>query len=856
VTTGSTAPAGLPPSGLDGIDPRWSRLVTTPELDGVGRTWHVLDNQVVDPAVTLLCVHGNPTWSYLWRDLIARAPSHIRVIAIDHLDMGYSERTGTTRRLQQRIDDLCALTDELDLTGPVVTVAHDWGGPISLGWGERHRDQLGGIVLMNTAVHQPSGSPAPKLIRMVRAPGVLERICTTTPTFIRGTMALTRPRVARTIREAYEAPYRSADRRAAIAAFVEDIPLDEDHPSQPVLDRVAADLEQLSDLPALLLWGPSDPVFSDLYLWDLAARLPSAKIHRFIGAGHVTPEDADVASAVYAWVDHFEHPAPQASAGEEREPLWAGLDRRASDDTFAIVEMDTDGEEASISFAGLDADVRRVAAGLADLGVTKGTRVALLIPPGIDLAVCLYACWRTSAVVVVVDAGLGVRGMGRALASANPAYLIGNPQALAVARTMRWPGIRIASVTLDQARKRVLAVRSTLPDLRHTGDGRPAPPAPGPLDVAAVGFTSGATGPAKGVVYRHHQLQAQRDVLVGLYGIRPEDSLVAAFGPFALFGPAMGIPSVVPDMKATSPGSLTAQALADAARAIDATLVFASPAALSSVVETAGEMSPGQVAAMTRIRLLMSAGAPVPAAILRATGEVMSNAEMHSPYGMTEVLPVADISLREIEAVPEGDGVCVGHPVPGVRVAISPLDPEGRATRPLTEGSGVVGEVCVRAAHMRDGYDRLWMTEDGASQPAGWHRSGDVGHIDDDGRLWIEGRIGHIVTTAAGPVTPVGIEHAVSELSDVAQAAVVGVGPSGTQQVVVVAVPTVHRRRADLADEDLADRVRARAGDVDVAAVLVVPSLPVDKRHNSKIDRIRVARWAAGVLAGGRMGRI
>jgi acyl-coenzyme A synthetase/AMP-(fatty) acid ligase len=421
---------------------------------------------------------------------------------------------------------------------------------------------------------------------------------------------------------------------------------------------------------------------------------------------------------------------------------------------------------------------------------------------------------------------------------------------------MGWPGIRIASVTLDQARKRVLAVRSTLPDLRRRGEGRPTPPAPGPLDVAAVGFTSGATGPAKGVVYRHHQLQAQRDALVGLYGIRPGDSLVAAFGPFALFGPAMGIPSVVPDMKVTSPGSLTARALADAARAIDATLVFASPAALSSVVETAGEMSPGQVAAMTRIRLLMSAGAPVPAAILRATGEVMPNAEMHSPYGMTEVLPVADISLLEIEAVPEGDGVCVGHPAPGVRVAISPLDPEGRATRPLTEESGVVGEVCVRAAHMRDGYDRLWMTENEASQPAGWHRSGDVGHIDDDGRLWIEGRIGHIVTTAAGPVTPVGIEHAVSELSGIAQAAVVGVGPSGTQQVVVVAVPTVHRRRADLADEDLADRVRARAGDVDVAAVLVVPSLPVDKRHNSKIDRTRVARWAAGVLAGGRMGRI
>jgi acyl-coenzyme A synthetase/AMP-(fatty) acid ligase len=709
---------------------------------------------------------------------------------------------------------------------------------------------------MNTAIHQPAGSPAPILIRMVRTPGILERICATTPTFIRGTMALTRPRVAQPIRDAYEAPYRSADRRAAIAAFVEDIPLDDDHPSQAVLNRVAADLDQFADVPALLLWGPSDPVFSDLYLWDLAARLPNADIHRFIGAGHLTPEDADVASAIYAWVDQFERPAREDSEGREREPLWAGIDRRAGDDTAAIVELGSHGEQASISFAELDADVRRLAAGLADLGVAGGTRVALLIPPGIDLAVCLYACWRMGAVVVIADAGLGARGMGRALAGANPTYLIGTPKALALARTMRWPGIRVATTTLDRARKGVLGVRATLADLRCRGEGRPAPPIPASLDVAAVGFTSGATGPAKGVVYRHRQLQAQRDVLIDLYGIRPDDGLVAAFGPFALFGPAMGIPSAVPDMKVTSPGSLTARSLADAATAIDASLVFASPAALRNVVETAGEMSANQAEALTRVRVLMSAGAPVPAAVLRTVGELMPDAELHSPYGMTEVLPVADISLAETEIVPGGNGVCVGYPVAGARVAISPLDAEGKPTGSLMEESGVVGEVCIQAAHMRDGYDKLWMTENDASRPAGWHRSGDVGHIDDDGRIWIEGRVGHIVTRATGPVTPIGIEHAVAEISEIAQAAVVGVGPAGTQQVVIVVVPAAHLRRADLADEDLADRVRARAGDIDVAAVLVVPSIPVDKRHNSKIDRTRVARWAERVLSGGRMGRI
>ena len=115
--------------------------------------------------------------------------------------------------------------------------------------------------------------------------------------------------------------------------------------------------------------------------------------------------------------------------------------------------------------------------------------------------------------------------------------------------------------------------------------------------------------------------------------------------------------------------------------------------------------------------------------------------------------------------------------------------------------------------------------------------------------------MGDIVTTPDGPATPVGIEQAVSTLSAVREAAAVGIGPAGTQQLVVVAVPVAHLRRPDLADEALADRVRATTGR-EVAAVLVTPSLPVDQRHNSKIDRPRIARWAEGILAGGRIGPI
>lgn len=853
MTGGAAAPASLPPPGLPGLDSSWSRLVTVPELDDAGRTFHVLDNRVSDPVVTLLCVHGNPSWSYLWRDVIGQAPDDVRVIAVDHLDMGYSERTATTRRLDRRIDDLGTLTDHLEIDGPVVIVAHDWGGPISLGWALHHREDLAGIVLANTGVHQPTGAPAPRVIRMVRAAPVLDSMAVKTSAFVRGAIEMSRHRPPPGVRRAYLAPYSSPDRRAAIGEFVADIPLEPDHPSAPALDSIAAGLADLADVPALLLWGSSDPVFSDLYLHDLEARLPRADVHRFAGARHYVTEDADVAEVVHRWVGRLGEPALEPAIPDPGAPLWEGLTRRAGDDDPAVIEMAAEGPGRSISFAELAMDVDRVAAGLHRSGVRLGDRVALLIPPGVDLTVCLYACWRMGAVTVVADAGLGPRGMGRALESAAPDYLIGIPRALAAARVMGWPGRRIAVDAPSDAARAVLGIWSSVDELRRLGDGHVTPPAPTPDDLAAIVFTSGATGPAKGVRYRHRQAQAQRDALMAVYGIGPADRLVAAFAPFALYGPAMGISSVVPDMDVTSPGSLDATALGDAVQALGASLIFASPAALANVWATSDRLSGLHREALANVRLLMSAGAPVSPGLLRRAAGLMPNAEPHTPYGMTEVLPVADITLAGIIEAGPGRGVCVGPPIEGVSVMIDPLDRSGRPCGEPTEDPGVSGEVCVRAAHVKDGYDRLWATQDASARPAGWHRSGDVGHLDPEGRLWIEGRLVHVIAGEAGPITPVAIEQAAKSVESVERAAAVGVGPVGTQQVAVVLETGTHR--PGLAPQGLADEVRA-AVDVDVAAVLVVPALPVDIRHNSKIDRTRVAEWAAGVLSGGRFGRL
>jgi acyl-coenzyme A synthetase/AMP-(fatty) acid ligase/pimeloyl-ACP methyl ester carboxylesterase len=897
VTAALRMPAALPPSGLAGLDASWSRLVEAVDADGVTRTWHVLDSAAgsvpsvgsdgpaakAEPVGALLCVHGNPTWSYLWRELLAHPPAGWRVLAVDHLDMGFSERTGTVRGLTRRIEDLSALTAAVGLTGPVVTVAHDWGGPISLGWALAHRDQLAGVVLTNTAVHHPAGSPAPALIRLVSARVVLGPVTRRTQLFIRGTLALGHPRLPADVRAGYLAPYAGANRRRAIAGFVEDIPLDPAHPSWATLQAVAAGLPALAGVPSLALWGPRDPVFGDRYLRDLVTRLPHAAVHRFEGAGHLVAEDAEVAETVAAWVGDLpgsstttptQPPAspPGATASGSprrrdvagdgaRRPLWSALVERgnssgASDVSAAVVEMSpTGGRPRTISWALLERRVRELAAGLTGAGVHQGDRVVLLVPPGADLTAAVYACWRAGAVIVVADAGLGLGGLHRAVRGAWPEHVIAVGRGLAAARALGWPGQRIAAGALDRATRRALGARTHLAELAEQGSGRPLPEPP-PADAdAAVLFTSGATGAAKGVVYRHHQLEAQRDALAKTYGVGTQDRFVAAFAPFALYGPALGIATVVPAMAVTAPRTLTATALAEAAAAIEATMVFASPAALVNVLATAGSLDERDRAALAGVRLLLSAGAPVPAAVLRRAGELMPRAQLHTPYGMTEALPVTDATLEAIEEAGAGNGICVGRPVDGVTVALHPLGADGRAQATQSREPGVTGEIAVQAAHVKDRYDRLWLTERASAHNPGWHRTGDVGHLDTEGRLWVEGRVGHVITTADGPRTPAGIEQRVQGLSAVRLAAAVGVGPPGVQQVVVVIETDPPTPYVGLAPAGLAIRVRGQAR-VDVAAVLTVPALPVDIRHNSKIDRTRVARWAADLLAGGRLRRL
>ncbi|MBO9041437.1 alpha/beta fold hydrolase [Curtobacterium flaccumfaciens pv. flaccumfaciens] len=893
----STAPATQPPS-LPGLDPAWSRLVTVPEWSGdrsggtdrAARTWHLLDTAGalaalgVEPVGTILCVHGNPTWSYLWRSVLrtslevaqAGGPAW-RVVAVDQLDMGFSERTGVERGLAQRVADLGALTDELGLTGPVVTLGHDWGGVVSLGWAVDHPDVLAAAMTCNTAVHQPDDAPIPAPLRLALGPGMLGRATVVTPAFLETTLAIAHPKLDRATADGYRAPYRGAARRGGIGGFVADIPVDARHRSAPELDRIAAGVAAL-DVPVLLLWGPRDPVFLERYLDDLTERVPHADVHRFEGAGHLLPEDADVAGAVFDWLgDRLPDggrpaqaptglhsavdPGPPAQA---TPPLWARLDELRERDEPALVEMAAAGGPRTITWRLLARRVDEIAAGLDDLGVRSGDRVSLLVTPGADLTAVLYACVRIGAVVVVADAGLGLGGLTRAVRGARPDWIIGALPGLGAARALGWPGRRIATVSLPAPARKALRVEHTLVDVARRGARRLAhgtalPAAPSSDAPAAVLFTSGSTGPAKGVVYTHGQLSAVRDALATQYDVGVGTGLVAGFAPFALLGPALGARSVAPDMDVTAPRTLTAKAVAASVAAADATVVFLSPAALANVVATASELTDADRRALRGVRLFLSAGAPVSAALLTAATELMPNASAHTPYGMTEGLLMTDVDLDGVRAAGRSDdeGICVGVPAANVRVRIAPLDGSGRSTGALTDEPGVTGEIVVAAPHVRDHYDRLWRTDRvsrlGVDDPRG-HRTGDVGHLDAAGRIWVEGRLQHVLTTPDGVVTPVGPEQRIEGVDGVGRAGVAGIGPVGTQQVVAVVETDPAVRRPGLASPQLAAAVRAAAG-VRLAAVLVVPVLPTDIRHNSKVDRTRLSRWAGSVLSGGRIVR-
>lgn len=507
------------------------------------------------------------------------------------------------------------------------------------------------------------------------------------------------------------------------------------------------------------------------------------------------------------------------------------------------------------TFRELDEDSTRIAGGLQSLGVVPGTRLALLVPQGLDFLSLVFALLKSGAVAVLIDPGMGRSNAIRCLAEADLEGFVAIPlaHAVRVALRRRFPRSRI-HVT---AGRRWFWGGATLESLRRSSLESYRPPPTTPDDPAAVIFTTGSTGPPKGVLYRHRNFSHQADEIRDHYGIKPGELDLPGFPLFALFNVAMGVTTVIPEMDPTRPADVVPKNVIEPLRDWQIPQAFGSPALWNTVgrhCEQTGERMP-------TLRRVLSAGAPVPPHVLkRLHAAIAPDGEVHTPYGATEALPVASIGSREVlgetaAATADGAGVCVGRRFPGIewkviRIDDGPLE-QIEQVEPLPRGE--IGELMVRGPVVTTEYvtrresNALHKVRDGQTI---WHRMGDVGYLDEQDRFWFCGRKAHRVRTGSETLFTIPSEAIVNQHPAVYRSALVGVGPSDRQRPVVVVETWPEHRPRGRQDQDrllheLRERAASHALTRSLRTFLWHPSLPVDIRHNSKIFREKLAVWAS-----------
>ena len=515
-------------------------------------------------------------------------------------------------------------------------------------------------------------------------------------------------------------------------------------------------------------------------------------------------------------------------------------------------------EHRAITFAELHADSDAVAHGLSAANVTRGTRAALMVPPSPDFFALTFALLKVGAVPVLIDPGMGTNNLGKCIDEAEPAAFIGIAKAHAARRLLGW-GRKTVRTTVNVGRWRMYC-HTSLARLREAGRKRGpwTVPDPGATEPAAILFTSGSTGPAKGVVYTHGIFAAQVRMLKDTYGIEPGEIDLCTFPLFALFAPALGMTCVIPDMDATRPAQLDPYKAAAQLKQFGATNLFGSPA----VIRRLGKLTdPAPLASLKRV---ISAGAPASAsAVERFVRLLPDGAEVFTPYGATEALPVANIGSREIlsetrQLTEQGKGVCVGRPVAGMDVRVIRItdEPIAEWSDALLAAPGEVGEFVVRGPVVtRQYYNRpdatkLAKIRDPQTGEV-MHRMGDVGYVDDRGRLWFCGRKSHRVVTPHGTLFTDTVEPVFNLGKLIGRTALVGVRRgSVTYPVLCVEKPNWPSPKDDaLTTEAIEECLRQRAGATfhteRITTYLIYPgTFPVDVRHNSKIFREKLAVWA------------
>ncbi|TWU34144.1 Long-chain-fatty-acid--CoA ligase [Novipirellula aureliae] len=570
-----------------------------------------------------------------------------------------------------------------------------------------------------------------------------------------------------------------------------------------------------------------------------------------------------------------DHEEPQSQEGIPKDLNIAArlkVIRNLTPTALAIAEPDGPVRGDSLrhyrltTFEQLDRRSDEIAKGLLRWGVKPGMRLAMLVPFGAPFIEIVFSLLKAGVVAVLIDPGIGRKHLVNCLRESKVDGFVGIPKAQLIRSLMRK---RFASAKFNvtvaernvasrvMSSGRILWGGKSLDQIAELGRSTDEDVLPkvGLDTPASIIFTTGSTGPPKGVLYTHGTFHAQVDRIRLRYDIHRGSRDLACFPLFGLFDAVMGVTTIIPDMDPTRPAEVNPQRLIEAANQWDVDQAFGSPALWNTVVRWCEQQ--GVERPFPTLRRVLSAGAPVPAATLEKLRTLVApDAMIVTPYGATEALPIASIESREViaetgPAAAKGKGVCVGSRFEGVEWRVVKIDdgpvaeigetselPIGKIGELMVAGPMVTTEYVVRsdqnAMHkVRDG-DRVW------------HRMGDVGYLDSKDRFWFCGRKAHRVVSGERTLFTVPCEAVFNAHSKVYRSALVGKGdlPDQTPVVLVETYPQYQpksEKESRVLMEELIDLGKRNPLTRRIETIIIRDKpLPVDIRHNSKIFRERL----------------
>ena len=510
--------------------------------------------------------------------------------------------------------------------------------------------------------------------------------------------------------------------------------------------------------------------------------------------------------------------------------------------------------DQTLSYAELDTRSNAIARGLQAYGIGQGKRAVVMLTPSLDFFLVMFALLKNGAVPVLIDPGIARSALKQCLAEAKPDAFIGIPLAQFAKIIFGWaPSVRLkvstgpyavfGGKTLSAIEAMGRASRRDLPNVQSD-------------DAAAILYTSGSTGVPKGVLYRHRHFVAQVQLLQEAFSVEPGGVSLPTFPPFALFDPALGLTSVIPDMDPRQPGSANPEKLLHAIETFGVTQLFGSPA-LMGVLAQHGKPMPS-------LRCVISAGAPVPSDTVEKIRALCTpQAKFWTPYGATECLPVAVIEGEQLSltraGTEQGFGTCVGWPLPENSVRIIAINDD--AIENWTDAQilaiGDIGEVTVAGPSATDSYihreqaNRLSkireIQADGSERMV--HRMGDLAWQDSQGRLWFCGRKSQRLQTRQGLLGTENVEPIFNRHPALRRSALVGLGKSGEQTPVLCVELNSTKTISDAQlFAELSEIAHSHRHTQHIETFLIHPGFPVDIRHNAKIGREQLSVWAAAVL--------